>query len=757
MARPRVRRAYTLPPERIQELDRDLEILAAGGKVLYAVDPYEIIDFCFPVDPNDSDTLDFSSVADRQIAGHDLFYRDVGPRPLLIPLYESELARHLSFVKHSASSAYQDTEILSAFLKDVQLSHYKGVTRQQKLETLESEFNVLLAAFLGIYSIGVARLHEVMGRVQTIHNTPDLLKYATINGVTELVADIERRLLSGYEFSRLSPVSHDRLRHSIANDARAIGWLLAVNTALEQDYIAGKRADRLLVLYLSSAPRTERIFRGPSVLNALPTIAGTSYPIWRHTDQLLAQIIAKGASTGPDFSSEDIKHRREGLKVLKTISSQYRNQAQVHRGTQECNACILDGGVVDDCRFLEFCRSVRGFETTLLSRQSAISNLKLVQTIQRYGEIRDRLKSRTRYQEYLSVFDELVNDRELQDVALQRMRTLEFIILVQAEFSGRVAAQVSKSQRAPLKEGRDVITSKDIYLPSYPNLRSDCYRRVAAEIVECYMAPPEQVTVQATLFERACVSFLQLESEASTASAEHELVRCLLYLAFSEPQGDQDAYEHARRCLQRYHGPDRLEFYYVLIWVTRRLRKYVEGYKFATQAIQLSPADPRLYHGRGLLIYAFYADIEYRSMFFYGGAAALEDIDRAIKLYYEQDRERYRRLLAAAHTNLAYLRCIDDPLHWRDLYSPERARQDLNFAKRYVPTTEWYPDYPEYFHAEATVLFHEYLKGKTGSMPRDALLDKLRHAREMNLTAGRLFPKASFAALTERIDAEIGC
>ena len=69
-------------------------------------------------------------------------------------------------------------------------------------------------------------------------------------------------------------------------DAAAIDWLSTI-AACEEGFLMGKLPARYVFLYLSSAPKTSRIFADKRCKwAALPVIDGCPFPFWRSRRQL---------------------------------------------------------------------------------------------------------------------------------------------------------------------------------------------------------------------------------------------------------------------------------------------------------------------------------------------------------------------------------------------------------------------------------------------------------------------------------------
>ncbi|MEK9137844.1 MAG: hypothetical protein AAB393_12035, partial [Bacteroidota bacterium] len=224
---------------------------------------------------------------------------------------------------------------------------------------------------------------------------------------------------------------------------------------------------------------------------------------------------------------------------------------------------------------------------------------------------------------------------------------------------------------------------------------------------------------------------------------------CLIYLGYFQPDGEESALLHARRMLDRFPEDGR-EFMYVIVWASRRLRRYDEAYQCASEGIQRFRDDPRFWHGQSLTMFSWFRDPTHRDSWRFAGLDAIAHLQKAAELY-ARNGEQNRVLLGAAHCNVAYFSCIEDPA-W-NAYDVERAVADLNWLKHYVPPDQWYPAYPEYFHAEAMVTYHVFRRDRDANVSGKRLLAELDCAEKSNEAALELFTKQSFLMLREQIAA----
>src|SRR5689334_15832238 len=99
-----IERLQSLTRDELRDVIDDLALEAAGTQIYICVDPHELYDFCFPIDPLQPHEVDIDLVADDQIAMFETFY-NFPTKPILLPEYRAELeslTHYLNFIMHQA-------------------------------------------------------------------------------------------------------------------------------------------------------------------------------------------------------------------------------------------------------------------------------------------------------------------------------------------------------------------------------------------------------------------------------------------------------------------------------------------------------------------------------------------------------------------------------------------------------------------------------------------------------------------------------
>jgi len=242
------------------------------------------------------------------------------------------------------------------------------------------------------------------------------------------------------------------------------------------------------------------------------------------------------------------------------------------------------------------------------------------------------------------------------------------------------------------------ISSASQRLPNRPNLVDERSKSIISIITACYRTPLSHKEKRIELFDAAYKGFLELDALHTENAEEHELVRCMLYLAMPTREGIKKAYELLAK--QLAHSDSR-EFKYVFIWAARLAKHYHEGDEVGKRAETEYPTDPRFPHGRLLNIFEW---LKQDGECPYTLGDVVQEAEVALSLY-ENLPDNAREELGVMYNDLAYLRSFDPR---STVYDLKIAEENLIRLKQTIPKSEWDPFYPEYFHTEAHLHFEQF-------------------------------------------------
>lgn len=760
-----------LQPEKIQAVIDDLRLARAGCRLHYAVDPHEIFDFCFPMGPFDSEDGrrddDIDMFAADQAALYEVFFKRE-EKPLLLEDYVQEINGLMAYSANALASAYDEAEVVNDLIEkgglaDIEEDERGQLKLEETVKLISEKFHIVLAVAMGIYSLGAHRFRSICQQLLVRgeglpENDPELRPHFESYTPTKLADDIFRELSKSIP-PALTEADYERKRRADRVDSMAVDRMVHVNRSLVRAVRAGEPPAHL-VLYLSSAPRTGRIFGMNSTAGRLPRIDGKPLSFHRDRNHIFCYVVYRSDDGDLDQTIRNLEQAQKAMLDLKKFDRKSLASAEA------CADCVLSGGQPAHCDMLETCRNIQLLFEPRERRRLEIRNLGLAQTLGQYEELR-KARPEGETQEKLMEFFLRTFDKKIKDVAKKKKLEKEKLI-----FTQRVMAEVYSRSRGLVKgdharardaerqeflrEGRDTITGTAQYLPLKPVVPDPRYAEIVELILDYYRTPPLGGEAKIEVIDRAYQLYFELEAQTTDLDPEHELVRCLLYLAMPSTEGDRLAYENAVDLLRQtdllQHAPHtQAEFSYVACWAARRRRLFDESAKFATEAIEGGGADARFYHGRSL---SKLAKWEWSQSAAAGDAAppgeeqdrllseSAEDARKAVELYTRQ-ADPDREMAGANYNNLAYLYTLmavnaANRREWDDARAClDEARGAIEKLKGHVTEDEWSPTHPTYYHTDAYLTYNECLIGGERLPDRAASLEHARRQIDKALNLNR--------------------
>jgi hypothetical protein len=747
----------------VQDLIHDLTLEEAGIKIYYAVDADQIKDFCYPVDPRvGAPSKDINELADDQVALEELF--SSARKCFIPPEYEAEvegLAHYLLREIETAQNSYAVLETLVRRAPD--LASDSG--RSEVLAEVEKHFTLAVALALGLHTYGGTRFLEVFRSIR--EKTADKAAkqhLAVIEHVSRgidyqsfadrLMTAVRRNPEFGYKFRKMD-------QGSLKVDLTAIARLLMTNHALTEQFQQGKIATGLFILYVSSNARSRDIFTLPEVQHWFPIHDGRPVSLLRNASHFLHYRVVAGTVPSQGKISEILQGFQSILGDLH-ISRKIRDPQE--SDLTPCGQCVLRGesqSGLEGCSWAPVCSRVADLEQSIANHRRGVQNLGLLAQITKFSTtiLPVRAGTSPKLAAYLSLFNRAVaqhrDQPEMAKESLERLRELQRLFVIKRRFKEFLADEFSHlPPGAFLRKGRDIVSSIVQYLPMYPRLNDEPRRRIIEIILEYFKAPPEALDRVAEpkleAIQRAYRAYTDLDIDQTSLTADHELLRCYLLMAFPSVEGDERAHMHAKEMYEYFGQKAGLEFLYVLVWTSRRqLRSgkdsqslFSEGEQWGLEGLRVSSNDPRFYHGLGLLHYSWAKMVS--------ATEASRHIRRAIE-YIQKALEQYLErgvgpeLVAICQKDLALFFSDPDGGSERDIPKAETALVQL---QKSIPPEEWFPLYPEFFHAKAQVLFA--VCEQSGRLDSDLALEA-HDAAELAL---KMYDKDSFRATLEDINAK---
>jgi hypothetical protein len=764
---------YDLTPDEVQCVIDDLEAELGKARVLYALDSYELVDFCFPVNPSDPRNVDIDKIAQDQAALYELLY--VRPdKPVLLPEYVKEMQGLLNYFGNEGDRVYSKAEVLNQLIRLGGLERITSDAEQGLEKAVEEDFNVILVVAMGLYSIGATRFGDLFKKrrlVQTI--IPD--EQSDHRVIRDIANKYERSKLADTivnlfeQFQDERPTDRllaERIRRNNLVDANAIDRIIYLNTEFHKAYEAKDLSRPYILLYFSGAPKTRRLFQTEELSEAIYRIQSKPWNLYRTRQQIFAYVVHKAPlpeTESKEGSKVDIKETIKNLTEVKKILLEV---AKINSTggywRPVCNHCPIEISKPHytnrgDCQHEAFCSRVVEEKERIQRKKQQIQNLGLVNTVTDYAPLLEAGYSKN-YKQYYKLFKRIFKSH-IKDIAMAQMKQRQEWILARTQatnlFKEGIDLGLSKPSVHILRASKDKITGVDQYLPTKPKLLSERYAEIAASILDYYKDPS-----QLNVLEEAYLTFMEVAPPLGSIDWEAELVRCYLYLAFGRSEEENKPYNLAARSLERAvsYGDEEVarEFLYVLCWAARRVGKFAEAVNVATRGIEKWPEDPRFYHGRCLAIYSWLIDDDQRTACPYGVDDAIQDAQSAIDRYKAGDGQN-QDVIAANYNNLAFfyamkvtLGILDIDESWKCL---ESARDALLTLRKCIDKDQWKPQHPEFYHTEAFLEFQEFTVGFSGGKSKAYLNQKLSQAKQEIDKAIALYPNGpSYQELLEKIE-----
>jgi hypothetical protein len=755
MSKPDIPHLFAISPQSVNEIIHLLELREAGAELYYAVDPFDIIEFCFPVQPDSWREKNIELIADDQAALYEILIRRM-PRPLLVNDYKPELQRNVRRLQILAKEAYSKTEMVNELIR---LGPHELGAFDKSIQALEKNFNVILAVAMGIYSLGLERLQNIYDERLLFEDSlsPPLLEAMT-----------------GYRPSPISTVIYEELARSIPDgevetevlrlqraaraDATAIDRLFYLNNCSERLFIDGTFPRRQIFLYLSSAARSERVMRMPAVSNSLPDIGGARLPVLVTKSQVLATVALKPRISQGDADTIDdirglITNMRQFHQVCQRIAEFESVYARSNPAT--CSNCVIGGGTGVDCAWVEVCKLVEQFNSEIKPRTIAIHNLGLLSNVDRYRKfLTSRVQERSQ-REYIDNFRAICQDQDLGDLALKRLQTVQNSVLFESEFISALPAGFDVESLEQDLIAPTALNSVATPMPLALRIQSSDYQAIAKSVIDAFRGVTTDVRRKRQLLAMACRDFLTLDGRDKVKSDEHEVIRTLLYYALATSGDERLASRHARRMLRRESKFD-TEFAYLWLYSEMRASNFEAIEQQLPNWLVQWPKDPRFHQLRsgliGRLLSGRSASAKEVPKFTWNDA--LLSAERALRGYVDVrgtpgwrtvDEHYWDEILAMNYNNVAYY-ALQSDRSWE--LKLDIADKSMRLAAESVPESEWDVAHPEYLHTMAYLEYMRFIHGGESGAAKNSILVR---ATEYSERALKSRPKPLYRELTDKL------
>jgi hypothetical protein len=653
----------------IDMLINDLELENEGYVINFIIDPYDIFRFTFPygIKNEDLGNRPLDDVGDEAVGYSHIFDNY---KPIILDEYRLELYFNRDNIKRNIKEAF-DCGINHNNIFDIledKLASSNQKTIDNLYKELEESYTFLLSTvvltkpfvkhfddiFIEKLQIDKFELSRVAAKFdEQLLRIDDsiILKTFSENKRSSWSATYYKEWVKSKNndayFKRLPPREISRQLANTYRDFVVIDRVCRINKNLqESDKLSGK----YLFLYFSSANKSKDLFSTPSVQKHFPVINGESFNILRSVKHAYLLFL---------FSNPDIKETIRLLKKLKIIAELSENSSL---------------GGLSNSKFEDSIKELSGFREKGkdFERINVERSYVRIQVHHNYQEqlklkIEELKIKKSNPTDLRKLYEEMLDNAKSNADSIDPMDRMQATYSTQSNLDDLIKKLI-ENKTLNLHTGEDIIVGSYQHLPillflnnKINNQLSDLFKltvdftvksaRIRDESLKQYIKAVGSLYAQseklysarnasdrddfyyASVLVESFISLI-LPYDGNSITQENELYE-LLHGIYNQKislgkLNENESPVNYKRVYKKWRD----DFYYFLIWSSRRRNEITESLKFANYAIEFNPNEPRFYHGKSLALYNWYVVKD--SLSVRDSAilkSLLESTEKAIELY----------------------------------------------------------------------------------------------------------------------------
>jgi hypothetical protein len=161
-------RLFGLTPGHVRQTMQDLGYINRGYRVILAIDPHELFDYCFPVNPvYERPQTTREQLGESQAGLSHLFEAEGRERQIIMltPEYHAEVNSIIEAIRQTAPTAWEHVQTIDKLIKMSDLEDVSEQKQREMDEIVRNSFQFVLTVMLGIHSTGVNRMKKILDNV----------------------------------------------------------------------------------------------------------------------------------------------------------------------------------------------------------------------------------------------------------------------------------------------------------------------------------------------------------------------------------------------------------------------------------------------------------------------------------------------------------------------------------------------------------------------------------------------------------------
>ena len=640
----------------IQLLIDDLTLLEENYVINYVIDPYDIFNFTFPYGlefDKEERKSDLDRIGEEMIAYRYLFHNY---NPILLNEYKPEFFRSRDKIYERFSNEMGGNLIDQL---TVDFNEENEENKDDILKQLENSASFLLSSALltetfinSFWKIYNNKLQINDFKLKThSEKIEESIKKSDESIILNIFLKVIRTEWSGKAYQNWVKIKDDEGYYkkikeqgkNIRDDLRttytdyvAIDRVFEINRHLQ----AVPETQKYIFLYFSSASKSKLIFSMEDTINHLPQILcnkisniGKRYNVLRSVRHSFLLFL---------FQDEDRQNTIFKLKTLKEIADEKEDNEQLLSSIRIKNNEMFEA-------YEKRLSEIRQIKRDSLETESIELQIKNHEKYR--NAISDLIyklkKSKNDLTELINMYKKLLDDAKKTFSNVSVLQTIKFSYSIHSSLNNLLEKLLENKELTPHK-GADLIRGNYQHLPillffNQPesNYRAknsfNIIRNLLYEVIGFVVKSPKGKSEANEVFFKNVESLYNESEKNDTERLDswddyaHILIKAFVFLILdfdNEEKNDLEAYKFVSDIFESDLKPSHLaddekltdtyqvikskesifkrlknDYYYFLIWVTRRNKSFDESLKLANEAIEADKDDPRFYHGKCLTLY----------------------------------------------------------------------------------------------------------------------------------------------------------